>query len=388
MDALQGRTVPWTPAVAPARGLPPFSLAHEEIDERFRFCTEALVAAPDGGVPLARGRVRRPYATSASRSWWPAASGVCACTCTPTSRSAFFAALAGAGTIERSKVDDMVLQQLEGRAAAVALVTDSTSDLPEDKAFRLGLVRVPLTLSLGDEEYLDGVDITPDVFVSRLLASAAVPRSSQPAVADFVDTYRRLLEYREGIVSVHIAGAMSGTVQAARAAARQVGDERIRVVDSRSVSVGAGLVLEAAGEAVAAGADLDEVAAAAEQAAARRARVRNGVVAGLRRARRAREPAHGAHLGASAPRAHHRLRRDGQGRQGRCGARVPARTRRHRQARRALRRRRSGACHGGAQRRAARGAVAWPFDCRSPSAARSPWYGPARCSPATSVPGL
>jgi DegV family protein with EDD domain len=66
---------------------------------------------------------------------------------------------------------------------------------------------------------------------------------------------------------VHIAGAMSGTVQAARAAARTVDPERVRVVDTCSVSVGAGLVLEAAGEALARGAGLDEAAAVAEQAA-------------------------------------------------------------------------------------------------------------------------
>ena len=87
-------------------------------------------------------------------------------------------------------------------------------------------------------------------------------------MADFAATYRRLLEYREGVVSVHIAGAMSGTVQAARAAAREVDAARVRVIDSCSVSVGAGLVLEAAGEAVAAGEDLDGVAAATERAAA------------------------------------------------------------------------------------------------------------------------
>jgi uncharacterized protein len=178
----------------------------------------------------------------------------------------FLATVAGLGVIEHSKIDDMVLQQLKGREAAIALVTDSTTDLPEDTAFRLGVVAVPLTLSLGDESYLDGVDITLDGFIHRVTSGTGVPRSSQPAVADFVQTYRRLLEYREGIVSVHIAGAMSGTVQAAQAAAREVDPARIRVIDSCAVSVGAGLLLEAAGEAIAAGGGLDEIVALAEQA--------------------------------------------------------------------------------------------------------------------------
>jgi DegV family protein with EDD domain len=77
--------------------------------------------------------------------------------------------------------------------------------------------------------------------------------------------YQRLLEYREGVVSVHLAGVMSGTVQSARAAALQVDPERVRVIDSCSVSVGAGLLVRAVGEAIAAGASLDEVEAVAER---------------------------------------------------------------------------------------------------------------------------
>ena len=111
------------------------------------------------------------------------------------------------------------------------------------------------------------MDITLEGFVGRVRGSSHAPRSSQPAVADFAETYRRLLEYREGVLSVHIAAAMSGTVQSARAAAREVDPRRVRVIDSCSVSVGAGLVVEAAGEAVARGAGLDEVAAVAEQVA-------------------------------------------------------------------------------------------------------------------------
>ena len=177
----------------------------------------------------------------------------------------FLAAVAELGVIERSKIDDMVLQQLAGREAAVAIVTDSTADLPEDAAFRLGVVAVPLTLTLGEEEYLDGVDITLEGFIHRIVDGRGVPRSSQPAVADFAQTYRRLLEYREGVVSVHIAGAMSGTVQSARAAAREVDPARIRVVDSCLVSIGTGLLLDAVGESIAAGADLDEIERVAER---------------------------------------------------------------------------------------------------------------------------
>ena len=177
----------------------------------------------------------------------------------------FMAAVAELGHIERTKIDDMVLQQLACRTSALGLVTDSTTDLPEDEAIELGTIAVPLTLTLGDQEYLDGVDITLDGFIQRILAGDGVPRSSQPAVSDLAQTYRRLLECRDGVVSVHIAAALSGTVQAAKAAAREVDPERIRVIDSCSVSVGAGLLVEAVGEAISSGLDLDEVERLAEQ---------------------------------------------------------------------------------------------------------------------------
>jgi DegV family protein with EDD domain len=265
MDSLRGGQDPaWEVCEAPAHGLPPFSDGHEEIDERFRFCTEALVTSRDG-APLSRDLVMARI-TGTGDSLVVAGGGSRLRVHLHTNEpQAFLASVAEFGVIERSKVDDMVLQQLAGREASIAIVTDSTTDLPEEEAFRLGVVAVPLTLSLGTAEFLDGVDISADGFVHRILSGSDVPRSSQPAVADFVQTYRRLLEYREGVVSVHIAGAMSGTVQAARAAAREVDPQRVRVIDSCLVSVGTGLLAEAIGEAIAAGADLDEVEQVAER---------------------------------------------------------------------------------------------------------------------------
>ena len=221
IDSLRGgHEAAWVPSEAPAHGLPPFSEDHDEIDERYRFCTEALLT-PRGEASLSRDAVMTRVAGLGESIVVAGGETRVRVHIHTNEPQRFLAAVADLGVIERSKIDDMVLQQLAGREAAVAIVTDSTTDLPEDVAFRLGVVAVPLTLSLGDEEYLDGVDITLDGFVHRIVSGSGVPRSSQPAVADFAQTYRRLLEYREGVVSVHIAGAMSGTVQAARAAAER-----------------------------------------------------------------------------------------------------------------------------------------------------------------------
>ena len=265
MDSLRGgHEAAWVPSEAPAHGLPPFSEEHDEIDDRYRFCAEALLT-PRGESLLSRDAVMTRVAGLGESIVVAGGETRVRVHIHTNEPQRFLAAAAELGEIERSKFDDMVLQQLAGREAAVAIVTDSTTDMPEDAAFLLGVVAVPLTLTLGEEEYLDGVDITLDGFVHRIVSGSGVPRSSQPAVADFAQTYRRLLQYREGVISVHIAGAMSGTVQAARAAAREVDPARIRVIDSCLVSIGAGLLLDAIGEVIASGADLDEIERVAER---------------------------------------------------------------------------------------------------------------------------
>ena len=176
-----------------------------------------------------------------------------------------FTRLAEFGTLQQTKIDDMVLQQLAARGATLAVVTDSSCDMPEAKAHAAGLVRVPLSISFGDETFIDGVDMTPAQFYQRLATGGTAPKTSQPAIGDFRRTFRRLLENHEGIISLHVSAGLSGTYQAALAAARQVDADRVRVVDTRQVSVALGLVTEAVGEAIAAGNDLDGVAAFAER---------------------------------------------------------------------------------------------------------------------------
>ena len=87
VDALRGRGAQLVPAEAPPRGLPAVLAAHEEFDERFRFCSEVLLAAADGAA-LSRDAVVAAVGGLGDRSWWRVASSGCASTCTPTSPSA------------------------------------------------------------------------------------------------------------------------------------------------------------------------------------------------------------------------------------------------------------------------------------------------------------
>jgi len=242
-------------AAAPPAAPQPLAAAHAEVDPTYRFCAEALVSGVDLDSELAKVRIA-PLGDSLVVAGGGARLRIHVHTNTP---QAFMDEAARLGAIEATKVDDMILQQLAGRDATIALVTDSTCDLPDGLAHHLGVVRVPLTLTIDGREFRDGVDMTAAEYYRRLRSAEQLPTSSQPAVSEFRKVYERLLDRHEGVVSLHIAGALSGTVEAARSAAAAVDPARIRVVDTHKVSIGAGLLIEAAGEAAEQGAGLDEV---------------------------------------------------------------------------------------------------------------------------------
>jgi fatty acid kinase fatty acid binding subunit len=134
--------------------------------------------------------------------------------------------------------------------SAVAVVTDSTADLG-DLAAKLPLAIVPLTISFGNEHFRDGVDLTREQFYERLASSPHPPATAQPAPSAFAAIYTKLLGAgASAIVSVHVSSALSGTYNSAATAAREVDPARITVIDTRSASLGLGLVaLQAAEDA-------------------------------------------------------------------------------------------------------------------------------------------
>ena len=141
----------------------------------------------------------------------------------------------------------------------IHLVTDSTSDLTGLRDSALGVRVVPLTVRFGEEQFRDGVDLTSREFYQRLADSSVNPTTSQPAPQAFVDVFHELLRPDDHIVSLHIAQQLSGTLQSATLAARDVDEARIFPIDSGTVSVGLQLLIEAAARDIAAGADLGTV---------------------------------------------------------------------------------------------------------------------------------
>ncbi|MCW0211759.1 MAG: DegV family protein [Pseudonocardia sp.] len=148
----------------------------------------------------------------------------------------------------------------------VAVVTDSTTDLPPSEVVRNSITVVPLEVRLGERTGRDGIDIGPGDLSAALADRALEVQTSRPTPAAFVEVYRRLLAGgAPSVVSVHLSRELSGTWDAARLAAEEIGPERVRVVDSRAVAMGLGYAVLAAvraAEAGAAGAAVEDAAAA------------------------------------------------------------------------------------------------------------------------------
>src|SRR5437870_11477812 len=125
---------------------------------------------------------------------------------------------------------------------SVAIVTDSTADLPPALASSRSISVVPLTLHFDGRSLLDGVDITPSEFYRKLPNATTHPTTSQPSPGQFAETYTSLLADHDSVVSIHISQKLSGTFESARQGAEMTDAKRVHVIDSQVVSMSLGLV--------------------------------------------------------------------------------------------------------------------------------------------------
>jgi len=142
----------------------------------------------------------------------------------------------------------------------VAIVTDSTADIPPHVAEALGISVIPLKVIFGKQVFHDGIDITPNEFYRKLQESSSLPTTSQPSAGDFLQVYRELERSAQSIISIHLAAPLSGTLESARAAKAQLASSvPIHIVDSRSTSMGLGFVVLAAAKMAAEGVDAAQI---------------------------------------------------------------------------------------------------------------------------------
>lgn len=154
--------------------------------------------------------------------------------------------------LENHKLEEEDVAELVHK---VAIVTDSTSSLTQAMGQEYGIRVVPIYLTFETQTYRDGVDLDAELFYRLLRGSRQLPTTSQPSVVDFVQVYTALSKQAEAIVSIHLSHKMSATLDSALAAAKQLPDVPIHVIDSRSTSMGLGLMAIAAARAAAAGQD-------------------------------------------------------------------------------------------------------------------------------------
>ncbi len=239
----------------------PAAIAEVASERDFQFCTEALVRGEQ--LPSAN-EVR-----SALRSFGGSIQVVVTTdllklhvhTDTP---EAVFTLAARWGTVASTKAEDMRAQHQalahESRRP-VAIVADSSADLPDAVLDRHHIALVPLQVMIGGRTYRDRVELRPEEFYRQMRTSRALPTTSQPTPAEFIRTFRDARAGAEEVIAVLLGARLSGTMQSAQAALKAAGLTSVHLVDSGSASLGVGMMALRAAELAAAGwAALDIVA--------------------------------------------------------------------------------------------------------------------------------
>ncbi|MBN1193444.1 MAG: DegV family protein [Coriobacteriia bacterium] len=150
---------------------------------------------------------------------------------------------------------------VEGQS--VCIVTDSTSDIPRELAAELGITIVPLSVMIEGETFADG-DISLEEFFRRMNAARELPKTSQPSVGAFVETFQQCLDRFSEVVCITISNRLSGTFESAMEAARSVGD-RVHVLDTLNLSWGEGYQVTEAARAALEGLGVSEIKSRFEQ---------------------------------------------------------------------------------------------------------------------------
>ncbi|MEW9049949.1 MAG: DegV family protein [Neobacillus sp.] len=140
----------------------------------------------------------------------------------------------------------------------IKIVTDSTMDMTKEMADQLGIVIVPLSVTINGETYLDRVEIRPAEFLETMKGLKELPKSSQPSAGTFLEVYDRLGDEGYEVLSIHMTGKMSGTVRSAESAA-QMTKTNVTVLDSKFISIALQFQVREAAEMAKQGKSMNEI---------------------------------------------------------------------------------------------------------------------------------
>jgi uncharacterized protein len=208
----------------------------------FQYCTEVLIRGEH--LPPAN-EVRAAMHTFGGSVVVAAAGDILKIHVHTDSPEAVFSYAGRWGRVETTKADDMRAQHrrlVHSERRAVAIVTDSSADLPDPVLDRHHIAMVPLQVVFGDETFRDRVELKPEDFYRRLRGSRDLPTTSQPAPAEFVRVFRDARVEADEVVAILLSAGLSGTFASAAAAVRAGGVSGVHLVDSRSASLGLGML--------------------------------------------------------------------------------------------------------------------------------------------------
>lgn len=145
----------------------------------------------------------------------------------------------------------------------IRIVTDSTCDLPNEIISQYSITVIPLAINVGEESFLDGVDLTRSEFYAQLPNFTPHPKTAAPGPEVFMQAFERLANNgAQAILSIHISESLSATVNSARIAAEQFKRVPVTVLDSGQLSLGLGFIVERAAQLAGSGKEAREIVSA------------------------------------------------------------------------------------------------------------------------------
>lgn len=148
---------------------------------------------------------------------------------------------------------------------SIAIVTDSTSYIPQDLAEKYAIHMIPLSVIFGNETYREEIDITTEEFYEKVAQEKELPSTSQPAIGNFVDLFEELAKEHDHIISIHLSRKFSGTFDAAKSASTMVENVEVHVYDSELSCMPQGFLAIKASELVQAGKSVAEIIATLDE---------------------------------------------------------------------------------------------------------------------------
>lgn len=214
----------------------------------FQYCTEVMIRAEV--LPTAN-EVRAQLRSFGGSVQVVLASDILKIHVHTDTPDAVFTFAARWGSVETTKAEDMRAQHRKlahGDHRPVAVVADSSADLPDAVLDRHHIQLVPLQVMFGDETFRDRVELKPSDFYRKMRISTAHPTTSQPTPGEFIRVLRDARAEADEVVAVLLSARLSGTYQSGVMAARAAGIEGVHFVDSASASLGLGMLALRAAE--------------------------------------------------------------------------------------------------------------------------------------------